>query len=103
MAHAIMPAQIRRTREAFGLSSSHFAAVLGVHPTTVSRWENSRGPVVVEGMAWTVLTALWRRLEEGKGARVAAQKQGEAISEALVFGGVVLALALLVAFAAKNK
>lgn len=99
----LLPAQIRETREAFELSSSHFAAVLGVHPTTVSRWENAQVPVEVEGMAWTVLTALRRRLVEDKRARLAAQKAGQEISSALVFGGVLLALGVLVAFAANRK
>jgi hypothetical protein len=103
MATAMAPGTIRRTREAFGLSSSQFAAVLGVHPTTVSRWENARGPVVVEGMAFTVLTALRQRLEHDRQARATARRKGEEISNALVFGGVVLALAVLVAFAARRE
>ena len=103
MPHTLVAKQIRRTREAFRLSSSQFATVLGVHPTTVSRWENARSPVVVDGMAYTVLTALRRRLEASRRAPAAAQKQGEEISNALVFGGTVLALALLVSFAAERE
>jgi len=103
MAPVLTSADIRQTREAFGLSSSQFASVLGVHPTTVSRWENAHGAVVVEGMANTVLSALRLRLSANRPARAAAQKKGEEISEALVIGGVVLALALLVAFAASRE
>lgn len=100
MATTLMPGQIRQTREAFGLSSSQFAVVLGVHPTTVSRWENAPGPVVVEGMAFTVLTALRQRLEKDRRASVAAEKRGKEITNALVIGGAILALALLIGFAA---
>lgn len=103
MANTLRPDQIRQTREALGLSSAQFASVLGVHPTTVSRWENAKGPVIVEGIAYTVLTALQLRLAQGGRAKVEATQTGEEISNALVFGGVVLALALLVAFAAKQK
>ena len=103
MASALSPGQIKQTREALGLSSSQFASVLGVHPTTVSRWENAKGPVIVEGMAHTVLSALQKRLAANRRAKVEASRAGEEISDALVLGGVVLALALLVAFAAKQK
>ena len=103
MASALSSGQIKQTREALGLSSSQFASVLGVHPTTVSRWENAKGPVIVEGMAYTVLSALQKRLAGNRRAKVAASRAGEEISSALVFGGVVIALALLVAFAAKQK
>jgi hypothetical protein len=98
----IQPAHIRATRQAFGLSSAQFAAVLGVHPTTVSRWENSPIPVIVEGAAWTVLMGLWQRLQEDARAKQQAQQTGEEISRALLVGGALLALALLVSFAAKR-
>ena len=99
----LKPRQIRRTRQALGLSSSQFAHVLGVHPTTLSRWENSqRSAAKVEGMASAVLTALDRRLAT-KSATTVAGKKGQEVSDALVVGGIVLALAILVAFAAEQK
>jgi len=33
------PDEVRRARKALGLSQSKFAAVLGVHPVTVKKWE----------------------------------------------------------------
>lgn len=103
MATTLAPAQIRQTRLALGLSSGQFAIVLGVHPTTVSRWENASGPVVVEGMAFTVLSALRLRLAQDRRAEETARETGKEVSDALVVGGVVLALALLVAFAAGRE
>jgi transcriptional regulator with XRE-family HTH domain len=104
MTHALTPHMIRETRQAFGLSSAQFAAALGVHPTTVSRWETSpKATVAVEGTAWTVLTGLRRRLQEDAKARAEAQKQGEQIAAALLYAGALVALAALVAFAAGTK
>lgn len=103
MATTLAPAQIRQTRLALGLTSGQFANVLGVHPTTVSRWENASGPVVVEGMAFTVLSALRLRLAQDRRAEKTARETGKEVSDALVVGGVVLALALLVAFAAGKE
>ena len=81
------------------MSSSQFATVLGVHPTTVSRWENSPKPVVVEGMAHNVLTGLIRRMEAAEAAK-RARVAGKKVSDALLVAGVLVALALLVRFAA---
>lgn len=100
MGAQIQPQFIRETREAFGLSSSQFAAALGVHPTTVSRWENAPGPVSVEGTAWTVLMSLRQRLESNRRAKAEAARVGEEVAQALLIGGTIVALALLVAYAA---
>jgi len=102
MATMLRPAEIRRTREALRLSSSQFASVLGVHPTTISRWENAHGPVPVEGMAYNVLSALGNRIGAGGRAQAQAERAGQEVSDALVVGGVILALALLVSFAANE-
>lgn len=53
-------------------------------------------------MASAVLTALDRRLAT-RSATQAAERKGQEISEALVVGGVVLALAILLAFAAEQS
>ncbi len=103
MSHTLAPHSIRTTREAFGLSSAQFAGALGVHPTTVSRWETSRIPAVaVEGTAWTILSSVSRRIEQDAHARSLAHAQGQRIAEALLIAGSVVALALLVDFAAER-
>lgn len=38
-------ADLRAARKALGLTQTEFAARLGVHWTTVSRWENGRLPI----------------------------------------------------------
>lgn len=36
------PADVRALRERLGLTPAQFARLLGVHPSTVSRWESGR-------------------------------------------------------------
>jgi transcriptional regulator with XRE-family HTH domain len=88
---------IRRIRTALGLSVAQFATVLAVHPTTVGRWESSgTRPVVIEGVAWNVLMALRQRLGDGTDARVA--KLGDDVAQALLVGGALVALAMLLKY-----
>lgn len=103
MGQVLDPNIIRKLRAHLGLSGSQFATVLGVHPTTVSRWENAKEPVVVEGMAWTVLAGLAEHMENEKRAAQEAREAGQQIQNALLVGGVLLALAILVTLAAKRK
>lgn len=95
---------VRAIREALNLPVAHFATVLGVHPSSVHRWEAAgERPVPIEGVAWSVLTALRRRVTNDAAGRKAAAKKGDEISTALITGGVLIALGLLVAFAAKDQ
>lgn len=56
--------EIRRARELLGLTASQFAAVLAVHPTTVSRWEHDhRAP---EGAAMILLASLLDRADPAR-------------------------------------
>ncbi|MCC6969681.1 MAG: helix-turn-helix domain-containing protein [Phycisphaerales bacterium] len=103
MGQVIYPASIRKIRQELGLGGAQFASVLGVHPTTVSRWENSTEPVVVEGMAWTVLAGLEQRLASERKASQAAKDAGKEIQTALLVGGALIALAILIDFAAKKR
>lgn len=95
--------EIRRIRTAFGWSMEQFARVLGVHTVTLNRWELAKDKAPqIEGMAFPVLLGLRQRvLEADEGRRVAAAKAketGEEIQKLLVMGGVLLALAALLAF-----
>ena len=78
--------------------------VLGVHPSTVHRWEAAgESAVPIEGVPWTVMAALRQRVNHDRTARKAAIKAGEEVSNALATGGVLLALAALLYFAAGDS
>lgn len=95
--------EIRKIRDAFGWPIDRFAAVLGVHPVTLNRWElaGEKAPPI-EGMPHTILIGLRRRVlraEEGqRAARAAARNAASEIDQLLLFGGVLLALGALLAF-----
>jgi transcriptional regulator with XRE-family HTH domain len=95
---------VRSIRNALGLTMAQFAHVLGVHPSTVQRWElTGANRVTVEGVPLTVLTALRARvLEQANGLRAAANA-GQDVSTKLATGGVLLALTVLLLFAAGEK
>lgn len=96
--------EIRGVRRALDLSVSRFATVLGVHPSTVFRWEAAGdGQVSVEGVPWNVLTALRQRLLDEGLDQEEVRAKGREVSQALVIGGVLLALGLLIAFARGSK
>jgi hypothetical protein len=95
---------VRAIRQALGLTMAQFAHVLGVHPSTVQRWElTGAGPVTVEGVPLTVLTALRARVLEQAHGRRAAANAGQDVSAKLATGGVLLALVALLIFAAGKE
>ena len=94
--------EIRAIRNALGLSIEQFSRVLGVHAVTLNRWELA-GPAcpVIEGMAWNVLVGLRQRLVTTNAPKAAAKEAataGQEIEQLLVVGGVLVALAALLAF-----
>lgn len=96
----MLGADVRTIRQALGLTASTFATVLGVHPTTVHRWEAAgTNSVIIEGVPWNVLAALRQRVIHQRADRETLKNRGQEISDALVFGGVLLALAALIALA----
>lgn len=95
--------EIRKVRTAFGWSIEQFARVIGVHPVTLNRWELAKDKTPqVEGMAYPILLGLRKRvLEAEEGQRAATTKAraaGQEIEQLLIMGGVLLALAALLAF-----
>jgi transcriptional regulator with XRE-family HTH domain len=100
-----LPGQdVSRVREALGLSVAEFSTVLGVHPSSVHRWEAAgKTEVPIEGVAWPVVSALRFRMNDDGAARRNAAKAGEAVAAALITGGILIALGLLLAFAVKGK
>lgn len=70
--HCLMtPAAVRRARKTLGLSRSRFAALLGVHPVTVKKWE--RG---AQGMRSTAALAIRLLLAQKRGAPAARRRRG---------------------------
>src|SRR5689334_15879221 len=101
MKAVILGHEVRAIREALGLPVVQFATVLGVHPSSVHRWEGAGAQAVpIEGVALTVISALRQRVLQGRRAdRVRAAKTGQQVSDQLALGGVLLALTVLLAFA----
>jgi hypothetical protein len=84
------------------LSVTDFAAVLGVHPNSVHRWERlPEAPV--EGMPHALLTALHQRLIVDQTPDESADEVGKRVKRELAIGGMVLALAFLFVFLAMRK
>ena len=53
--------ELRRRREALGLSQAQLAALVGVHANTVARWERGEVRIPHPGMLDLALEALERR------------------------------------------
>lgn len=98
--------EIRSIRKAFGLPIDQFARVIGVHPVTLNRWElkGDEHPAM-EGMAGNILMGLRQRLANTpkQEVRREAANTGHEIAELIALGGILLALAALLAFANKGK
>lgn len=91
-------------RSALGLTVLQFSTVLGVHPSSIHRWESAGDDAVpVEGVSWTVLSALRQRVLASEAGPRAAADVGQNVSNKLATGGVLLALAVLLLFAAGEE
>lgn len=100
MAVQIKGMEIAAIRGALGLSAAQFAQVLGVHPSSVHRWEASGGQAVsVDGVAANLLVALALDVKN----RRDAAKVGDAIGQALMIGGTLIALGILVNWLTDGK
>lgn len=88
-------AQIRRLRRALGLEAIAFAKVLGVHPSTLYRWEQSSGQVRMDPLQGEILAKLDERLR--KIPREEKKAVGDHVLKALLAGGMLMGLAALVA------
>jgi hypothetical protein len=100
-----MPGQdVRTIREALGLTVPKLSTVLGVHPSTIHRWEASGPyPVAIEGVPWNVLAALRQRVIVGQTDPNLVRSKGQEVSDQLVVGGALLALAVLIMFVANEN
>ena len=54
-------------REQCGCSVAEFAELIQVTPTTVRRWEATRGPLNLHASPWEALRALYREIREHQG------------------------------------
>ncbi len=104
MAVQVPGEQVETLRKAMGLSVAQFASVLGVHPSSVHRWEAAgQGPATVDGVAAGVLVAMSQRLQGDRKARQEAGDLGDAIAKALLVGGALVGLALLLKWLTSGK
>lgn len=84
---------IKTLREALGLDPYVFAKILGVHVSTLYRWEQSRGDVRIDPLQADILEKLRAKLATKKRAE---QKQfGDEVLKAVLVGGALVGLAVL--------
>lgn len=74
-----------------------FSAVIAVHAGTVHRWEAAgAAPVPVDGIAANLLAALDQKIQREGVVSFRPSEVGEQVVQALLVGGALLALGLLI-------
>lgn len=97
MAIRITGNDVRAVRGALGLNVGQFASVLGVHPSSVHRWEGAREmTVAVDGVAATVLAALRAHLDDQAERSREVRELGAKVIDVLVVAGALAALGVLI-------
>lgn len=91
---------IKALREALGLEPYVFAKLLGVHVSTLYRWEQVHGDVRIDPLQAEILEKLRVNLSEKK--RAEQKKLGDDLLKALLLGGALVALAVLLNELVKN-
>lgn len=82
--------QIRELRDALRLDPAHFAQLLGVHPSTLYRWEAAGdGTVRVEPFQQQILAVLQGQVATPKAA---TEDLGDTILKGLLVGGAMYGL-----------
>ncbi len=92
--------RVRHIRDALGMTVPQFSTVIAVHPGTVHRWEAAGdGEVPIDGVAASVLAALDQKVRRngGPSADFNPEDVGQQVIQALIVGGALLALGLLIA------
>lgn len=77
--------EVRRVRSDFGLDPQLFAKLLGVHPSTLYRWEQSAAALRVEPFQRQLLALLRHELDER--APPDRERLAADVTTALLFGG----------------
>ncbi|MFN0012206.1 MAG: helix-turn-helix domain-containing protein [Phycisphaerales bacterium] len=91
--------RVRQIREALGMSAPQFSTVIAVHPGTVHRWEAAGASLIpIDGVAAGLLAVLDQRVNhhQMQAADFRPDKVGQEVIQALVVGGALLALGLLI-------
>jgi transcriptional regulator with XRE-family HTH domain len=82
--------QVRELRVALRLDPAHFAQLLGVHPSTLYRWEAAGDvPVRVEPFQQQILAVLQGQVAAPRGGN---EDLGETILKGLLVGGAMFGL-----------
>lgn len=104
MAVRIRGSEVKNIRSTLGLNASQFATVLGVHASTVHRWEaQGEGTWEVDGVPANVLIALRERLRNDDRAAKQASGLGNEIVAALGVGGALVGLAILLSWLTESR
>lgn len=83
-------AQVRELRQALKMEPAHFAQLLGVHPSTLYRWEAAAlGDIRVEPFQQQILAVLQNQIERNAQP---SESLGDAILKGLLIGGALLGL-----------
>lgn len=84
---------IKNIREGLGLNAHAFAEIIGVHVSTLYRWEaQAEREARMELLQARILEALARQL---KAKKIEQEKLGEDLKKALMVGGALAALYIL--------
>ena len=92
--------QVRTIREALGMSVPQFSSVIAVHPGTVHRWEAAGQEFIpIDGVAAGLLAALDQKVNQRQRNETdfKAEEVGQQVVQALLIGGALVALGLLIA------
>jgi hypothetical protein len=91
---------IKSLREALGLEPYVFAKVLGVHVSTLYRWEQTRTEVRIDPLQAQILDRL--RVNLGSKRQAERRQLGDAVLKGLLIGGALFGLAILLKEIAAN-
>jgi transcriptional regulator with XRE-family HTH domain len=83
--------QVRAIRDALGLTGTEFATILGVHQSTIYRWEGASAAVPVEQLQAQLLSVLQVAINDGRDMPMFAEK----LRAAMVQGNGLHALLVL--------
>lgn len=82
---------VQSLRSALGLDPTHFAQLLGIHPSTLYRWEAAKDTEIrVEPFQQQILAVLQRRV--GLAPKGEVEDLGDVILKGLLVGGAMFGL-----------